>query len=812
MIEAGERVVTIARSADGDLQAERSLAGSREEPDESEYELTCIGGFGEKLFAGTNGAGLLALEGSEFEEVNRGTRPFFVQAITSDTSGNTWVGGRGGGAGVGLYQISEAGKPKQYGIATGDVLALAPDGNGGVWAGTNRNGLFHFRGPTNYVHYTFENTSGGLRSNTVHTIFIDLDGVVWVGTNRGISRFDPASPYHQILSDNVNGNFVRVLHTARNGDLWAGTNRGLFRRSGDEWEAVGDLRELPIYALGEDLEGAILAGTPVGLLDSTGETLLDGDIRGIGTIGGRIFAATFGSGLFLIEGEEPVLRYGHSSITTLTNNGDRILFGTAADGVFSFDGNQANNIVGQDVLGQGAVWTITVSDEGALLIGGEHGLFRIHEDANEQIIAGHDVRSVVARGSDIWAATSDLGIIHIRTDPIFGRVETVIGTEHGLPSEKLFALSSDNGTFVIGTNRGVATYIPGSAPPRLLPVRIASRRLHDPSEMISTIDLEFPQDSLLIEVAGQSSRTFPEEFKYAFRLTNAAGDIIHERISADSQFAPQSLRPGEYLIEAWVFDRDLLRSEPLSFRFSIARAPFPWTATALGVLLAVAIVALVWAMIERRRIVIRNRELAAARFDLANEAERERSRIARDLHDQTLADLRNLLMKTDRTTVPELGLRQEIESISTEVRRICEDLSPSLLENIGLVAALEFLLSHTTEKYRFDSAKADDDRINFPFNVQVQIYRIAQEVLTNINRHSNPTTVEMNLSTPAPGRINIEIRDDGDPFSPSPTAAQKGRGISGIRTRASMIDAVVGWRPRQSGGTVFTLRIGNTES
>src|SRR6185295_1784057 len=134
------------------------------------------------------------------------------------------------------------------------------------------------------------------------------------------------------------------------------------------------------------------------------------------------------------------------------------------------------------------------------------------------------------------------------------------------------------------------------------------------------------------------------------------------------------------------------------------RAPFPWTSTALGVLLLFALIALGWGYFQNRRIhrtsaelASANRELASARLQLANETEAERRRIARDLHDQTLADLRNLALQVDQLPVTGVegtrpnraqsapsSLRSEIESISQEVRRICEDLSPSALENVGL--------------------------------------------------------------------------------------------------------------------------------
>ena len=203
---------------------------------------------------------------------------------------------------------------------------------------------------------------------------------------------------------------------------------------------------------------------------------------------------------------------------------------------------------------------------------------------------------------------------------------------------------------------------------------------------------------------------------------------------------------------------------------------------------------MIWGVVERRRIALKNRELAHARFDLANEAERERRRIARDLHDQTLADLRRLMLMSDEVAPPEnnVDFRREIESVSTEIRRICEDLSPSVLENVGLAPALEFLLQRSGLTYEF-SAREDleeERAAAFAPATEMQIYRIAQEVLSNVKRHSNARRVSMKI--------------DGAPFNPSDTSA-KGRGVSNIKSRAALIDAEAVWLAGARGENVFRL-------
>jgi signal transduction histidine kinase len=444
-----------------------------------------------------------------------------------------------------------------------------------------------------------------------------------------------------------------------------------------------------------------------------------------------------------------------------------------------------------------------------------------------------------------------VGLLRVRIDEQFGPIASRLGTEQGLPTDNAFAVlragGGDDETLLVGTTRGLARYEPGALAPVLRLVRVTSSRAIQPEELQGGgLRLQYPQNGLALDVAAAASRTFPEQFFYAFTLRDAKGQAVRQKLSRDSQFQAESLAAGPYTVTARAYTLDLVPSETLVLNFEVARAPFPRTIVALSVLLAFALVALVWAFLQHRR-VVRSREelreanhqLAAARLQLASEAEAERRRIARDLHDQTLADLRRLLLLTDEMQQPGTNgagaqgalvtptagatgtavadaprLRAEIESISQEVRRICEDLSPSVLENVGFAAALEWAVAGAcaqqpaARRFAYDFVCDEDleERLALAPGVQMQVYRIVQEAVSNVCRHAGAGRVSLSVHLDDAGDFLLKLSDDGRGFDAGHKRALTGRGLAGIRARASLIEAEAGWARREGGGTVFTLR------
>jgi signal transduction histidine kinase/ligand-binding sensor domain-containing protein len=830
-------------------------------------KITSLAFLNNKIYAGTQSRGLLLIEGGEAKEVASKPPSYFINAMATDGQGRLWVGARARAEEGGLFDSGDSLKPAKANAATGPVTAITRGAGEDIWVATDGHGAFHFQNGKPIEHFTFEGTGGALRSDHVFGVFIDAEEVVWFATDKGVCRYDPHATRTENISDDPGTNYVRALWRTSRGRVLAGTNAGLYLHdeSKKSWSSVTEIGRRIVYALGEDKDGRVLVATANGLFASMSATnattfmrippptekLPQGDnVRAIANANGSTYIATYGYGVERLQGTQRSLIWPDASadnqLRDVTSVGvdasDRLMIGTATGAVFFYDGKQATTDAAFDRLKGGAVWSI-VADGSETWLGTEKGLYLFQAGQLKEVVPGVNARSIVlvsgdANARQVWCATVGNGLLRVALDDQFGAIVSRLDVEQGLPSQRVFAVVSErtadgSESVIAGTNRGVVRYEPGRVKPTVLPARIISQRIHQQSELREGLKLDYPQNSLLLDVTAISSRTFPEQFQYAFALYDSSGKVIRERVAHDSQFAMEKLKAGKYKVLAQAFTKDLTPSVPLSFEFTVSRAPFPLTSTALGVLLLLALIALGWGYFQNRRIhrtsaalASANRELADARLQLANETEAERRRIARDLHDQTLADLRNLALLVDQLPVsggqsgrpnraPSApgALRSEIESISQEVRRICEDLSPSALENVGLSAALSFALAHAVEhappdgkfEYKFACDDALDEKLNLPPNQQIQIYRIAQEALSNICRHANAGHVKMSAMVQDGNVFELAIEDDGRGFDRSEAKKKPGRGVANIRARASMIDADVEWNKRAGGGTVFTL-------
>jgi two-component system sensor histidine kinase UhpB len=176
--------------------------------------------------------------------------------------------------------------------------------------------------------------------------------------------------------------------------------------------------------------------------------------------------------------------------------------------------------------------------------------------------------------------------------------------------------------------------------------------------------------------------------------------------------------------------------------------------------------------------------------------EDERMRIAQELHDQVGQDLTSVLLALSRIaqqTPP--GLRGEVAAVNDavrnsleNVRRIAIELRPEALDDLGLPSALAVLVERFSHQLELEvSEQIATDLPRLTPEVELVVYRVAQEALTNVARHSASRVAEVLLRRDGDGLV-LTVRDYGIGL---PRNAAAGTGIRGMRERAALIGATV---------------------
>ena len=211
------------------------------------------------------------------------------------------------------------------------------------------------------------------------------------------------------------------------------------------------------------------------------------------------------------------------------------------------------------------------------------------------------------------------------------------------------------------------------------------------------------------------------------------------------------------------------------------------------------------AAVNRERL----REIASAAL---NAAEEERKRIARELHDETAQLLAALLIRirvvknqSDPQAVDALleEMRREVGHALEGVRRFARGLRPAALDELGLVPAIESHVRSIREitdiRLSFDADAADGEEP--PPEVSLAVYRIVQEALSNVVRHSGAARAAVRVWREA-DRLVVTVEDDGRGFSvPAVREAGRGLGLFGMGERAAYLGGRVDVQSAPGTGT-----------
>ncbi len=217
----------------------------------------------------------------------------------------------------------------------------------------------------------------------------------------------------------------------------------------------------------------------------------------------------------------------------------------------------------------------------------------------------------------------------------------------------------------------------------------------------------------------------------------------------------------------------------------------------------------------------RNVEIQRLTAHLGDIQEEERTRIAREIHDELGQQLTGIKMDTAWLDKKLINQDQQVqtkiktmlllidETIET-IRRIASELRPGILDDLGLMAAIEW--------YGEEFEKRTGIKLNFMSNmndfnptktISTNVYRLYQEALTNIARHANATLIETTLNETNSEYI-LTIKDNGDGFDLNEIKSRRTLGITGMRERTILLEGTLNIDSQKTKGTIISLFIPKT--
>jgi PAS domain S-box-containing protein len=210
-------------------------------------------------------------------------------------------------------------------------------------------------------------------------------------------------------------------------------------------------------------------------------------------------------------------------------------------------------------------------------------------------------------------------------------------------------------------------------------------------------------------------------------------------------------------------------------------------------------------------------ELAAFATEANTVREHEKSRVARELHDELAQSLTALKMDTiwlrDHLQGDPQGaaarLAQMLAMLDAAVastRRIAADLRPLVLDDLGLIAAIEWLAQNFTQRTGVPCELDADEELELVEPYATAVFRIVQESLANVAKHAKATQVSVRVAREGAALV-LSVQDDGAGFRPEDPRKPQSLGLAGLRERAHLLRGEVHITSAPGSGTRVAARI-----
>jgi signal transduction histidine kinase/ligand-binding sensor domain-containing protein len=790
-----------------------------------QYQVLCASRAG-GWWMMTGGRVRLWRDGAWLADAGKWVRPErVVEHCLEDRQGQVWVASLG----KGLFCYStNAPDPRQItvkdGLGSDLVRALFEDAEGNLWAGTRPGGLNRLR-PALFQTY---GTREGLSSDVVTAICEGADGELWVGTDgEGVNRLKDGVVEHFGAEEGLESRNVRALLVDRHKVLWEGSwAGGLYQFKTNRFFPRRDIpgRDTPVASLFEDSKGRLWVGqrtlNKLVRLENGTATTVD------------------------LPNPAPAL-----DVIALTEDAaGGIWAGTDGNGLFCWNDGQCRRFTRADGLPSDTIRCLHPEPDGALWIGTvDGGLCRLKHNRFVTCNTRHglfdDVINHIADDGLGYLWFSSLqGIFRVNkaelnqfADGARRRIECQsFGRSDGMPALACpggfqpAGCRTRDGRLWFPTVKGVVVVNPANVPTNSVPPPVLIEQVLIDGEGVQTplagarSALPAPPSAFLPVRPGRHryeflytglSFTAPERVRFRYRLEGLEDQWVEAGTQRRANYG--HLSPGDYRFRVTACSPAGVWNEAgaaLAFRV----LPYLWqtwwfiagaalfTAGALGGTVA---------YMSRRKL---KRQLERVEMQLS--VEKERARIAQDIHDGVGANLTEiawLAEVAEHDAGDPAEVRAQARKISSTARETVQsfdeivwavlpqnDTLTSLVEYLG--RRVDELFDNSPTRCWFTAPRELPDTV-VPAEVRHSFYLACKEALHNVNKHAEATEVRVQVAV-EDGTLRVDIEDNGCGFDPAAESA-KGNGLRNLRQRFQDLGGAFSLDSRPGEGTRISMSI-----
>lgn len=698
------------------------------------------------------------------------------------------------------------------GVSLDGISCVFEDLEGNIWLGKEGGGVLRLR-KKQVEMITVQN---GLVSNAVTCGLEDRKGNLWIGTWQGgiVRRKSQASSIFVKENPQAPPISITSLCETRDGTLWVGTwGHGLFTlRDGQKKQFVRGAIDasISIVALAEDYDGGLWIATA-----HNGVAYFKGDVE-------RLWNMDNG------------LTSNRVSSILPTRDGS-LWMGTTGGGINRIKDGQVSILREEDGLIDDFVGVLLEEEDGSVWLTTKRGIQRWRDGVLSTISHQQGLYTDVAQfigdnDGNYWFGSTH-GVSRVSKQNLHavadGKVPTLqlltIGKEDGMANEECSGGHNKN---VWKTSDGTLWFSTSAGAVRINPRAIASNPV-PPDVIIEDALIEHRSVSLeqLVMEPGQTKIEFrytgisfsaPQKIRFHYMLE---GFDDHWKDAGEERLVQfTNLAPGNYRFWVKAVNNAGVWNEEGAFVGIMVLPSFweTWWFRTIAVILFLTTGPSLYFYRFRKLKKEQRRQLEFSR-QLLRSQEEERHRIANELHDslgQNLLVLKNKILLAQKRDGEEQSLEEMSGLVSQtidEVRSISHNLRPHQLDQLGLTKTLRALLRNVRESstISFTGEIGDIDGV-LAANEEIALFRIVQESLNNIMKHSQATEAFVG-ATRGTESTTVTIRDNGVGMRVAVEQTREelggGFGLSGIKARAQMFGWMVSIHSEPGNGTLIELVI-----